>query len=66
MTILTSDPQPIHVLPVNDLHEHFSDGTPCLCMPTTEPVYEGKRFCGNLIVHNSWDGREIWEEADEV
>lgn len=54
------------MVPVNDLHEHFSDGTPCLCSPRIEPVYSGSRFCGNIVIHNSWDGREVWEEAAEV
>lgn len=52
----------IHVVPVNDLHEHCSDGTGCLCNPAIHLVAGG----GTMIVHNSWDGRELWEEAADA
>jgi len=43
---------PIHVAPVNDIFDHVTDGDPCPCLP---------RLCGNVLVHNSYDGRETGE-----
>jgi hypothetical protein len=54
-------PNDIHVFPVNDLKEHITDGPGCPCTP--EIRLEG----GNLIyVHNSYDHREIVEEAIDI
>lgn len=49
----------LHVVPENDLREHSNDiAIPCPCMPTIE------RGVGRvLVIHNSWDGREILEHA---
>jgi hypothetical protein len=47
---------PVHVLPVNDLREHVSEGIGCECRPR---LIDG----GAVIVHNSFDGREITERA---
>lgn len=40
---------PNHVYPTDDLLPHKTDGTPCPCNP---------RIDGDLVIHNSWDGRE--------
>lgn len=48
----------VHVLPINDLKPHSETGTSCECLPKVKQV-EG----GVIIVHNSWDGREITEGA---
>lgn len=50
----------VHVYPVADLQEHVTDslGYPwCGCAPRVS--YEGE---GILVVHNSYDGRELVEE----
>lgn len=51
-----------HVYPLNDLREHTVDGDDghvgkCDCNPRIEWV-NGSR----LVVHNSYDGRELLEE----
>lgn len=49
----------IHVLPVNDLINHFESGTWCWCQPRIE-IEEN----GIVVVHNSADKRELREIAD--
>ena len=51
----------IHVLPVNDLEPHDEEGTTCKCEPRVEFV-EG----GMLVVHNSFDNREMIEQVNEI
>ena len=49
-----------HLLPVDDIKEHEKSST-CACNPSSEIVN------GNiLVVHNSYDGREGLELANEV
>lgn len=49
----------VHVIPLNDLQEHSADlGAPCTCRPMLKEV-DG----GLVVVHNSWDGREVLEKA---
>ena len=43
-----------HVLPINDLRGHVEEGVLCPCMPRV-------REDGELVIHNSYDGREIGE-----
>lgn len=50
----------VHVLPVNDLKSHEEETT-CECEPRIE-IVEG----GMLVVHNSFDGREIIEQANQL
>jgi hypothetical protein len=48
----------LHIVPVDDLIEHDTDGAPCACGATTE-LHIG--CCGNtgrLVTHYSLDGRE--------
>lgn len=47
-----------HVYPLNDLLPHNTEGTECHCDPKIEVV--GGSL---LIVHNSFDGRELREQA---
>jgi hypothetical protein len=42
-----------HVYPVDDLREHTS--TDCWCRPTDDD---------GVVVHNSLDGRELYEEGE--
>ena len=46
-----------HILPVNDLEEHEELST-CKCRPEVEILENGDL----MVVHNSFDGREIIEE----
>ena len=50
----------IHVTPINDLKGHSEDST-CECNPKCEILENGEI----LIIHNSYDGREIAENIIE-
>lgn len=50
-----------HVIPVNDLIEHDTDGYGCACGPTTEAVFREDGSNGWLVTHHSLDGRERFE-----
>lgn len=49
-----------HILPRNDADEH-EETSVCKCEPTVKTV-DG----GVLIVHNSFDGRELIEQVNEI
>jgi hypothetical protein len=51
----------VHIYPLNDHWCHILDGTECPCEPTINP--EGGTL---IIVHNSFDHREIVEEAIRI
>lgn len=60
----------LHVYPLDDLHEHFlwcvypavgHPYCPCKCNPTFEE--QGDEI---LVIHNSFDGREVFEQAAEM
>ena len=57
--------QTMHVVPNNDLKPHKETGEDCECKPVVEVVQCDDKPCyhlhPNLVVHNSWDGRELWE-----
>lgn len=44
----------IHVLPINDLKEHDKNKN-CWCRPNVD---------GDVVVHNSMDGREKYETGE--
>lgn len=48
------------IYPLNDLREHRLGDTQCDCNPSIEFLEDGDMF----IIHNSFDGREILEDAD--
>jgi hypothetical protein len=48
-----------HIIPVNDIKRHVEKAT-CKCSPRV--IIENGQ---NIYVHNSYDGREIAEEAAE-
>lgn len=48
-----------HILPIDDLKEHEEEST-CECCPSVEIVDGGDM----LIIHNSYDGREILEQLN--
>lgn len=47
-----------HVVPVNDLREHVTNGDPCPCLPM---VFVGFADGEPRTVHNSYDRRETGE-----
>jgi len=51
----------IHVYPLNDLFEH-EEGESCICQPKIEHV--SIECC--VVIHNSFDGREGLELANEI
>jgi hypothetical protein len=50
-----------HIYPINDLREHITVGVDCPCKPEVEVV-----GASLLIIHNSFDHREIVEEAIRI
>lgn len=48
-----------HIYPLNDLKEHETNGENCWCEPTEEEIANN----GLLIIHNSADGRELYEQG---
>ena len=51
----------IHIIPLNDIEEHLAFGTGCPCDP--QLIYEEEEV---IVVHNSFDGREGVEWANEI
>ena len=51
-----------HVIPTKDLEEHEELST-CKCNPKVEILEESGAV---LIIHNSFDGRELVEQANEI
>lgn len=50
-----------HILPVNDIEEHLEEST-CNCLPKIEIQENGDL----MIIHNSYDGREAVEMANQI
>lgn len=48
-----------HVYPINDIKEHDIESTTCHCHPEVEIIEESGNI---LVIHNSFDGRELLEE----
>lgn len=51
----------IHVYPLNDEREHVTEGTTCWCDPQLD--LEQPEI---IVIHNSLDGRELIEQAEEI
>ncbi len=49
---------PVHVVPINDLIDHDTDGGDCPCGPETIPVERDDGSFGWVTSHHSLDGRE--------
>jgi hypothetical protein len=56
--ILNRDGHATHIIPVDDLKEH-SESADCWCQPKVDEEI-------NLIVHNSADNREAFEEKQRM
>ena len=54
----------VHVVPVEDIVDHITDGSDCVCGPDFEYVdpETGVSYpSGPLVIHHSLDGREAKE-----
>ena len=49
------------VIPLNDIMPHDEESTVCPCEPKLE-IIDGEM----LLIHNSFDGRELKEKADKL
>ena len=58
MSLVSND---THVYPLNDLHEHITEGVECPCNPTVEVI-----GASLLIIHNAFDNREVIEQAIDI
>ena len=47
----------MHIYPTNDLKPHDTESSDCECLPFIDVMNQ-------IIIHNSWDGREIIEQAE--
>lgn len=54
------DEQVVHVVPQNDLRDHDCKRMECWCSPTLIDEIDG----GYIVVHNSMDGREKFENNE--
>ena len=61
METITKEIDVYHVIPINDIEEH-SEKDGCKCKPTIEVMKNGNV----VIVHNSFDGREAVEMANDI
>ena len=50
-----------HITPINDLEEH-EENSSCKCVPKDEVQDSGDL----LVIHNSFDRRELLEEVIEI
>lgn len=50
-----------HITPLNDLKPHMESSI-CECSPAVETMQNGDL----LIIHNSYDGREMREQYEEA
>lgn len=60
-----------HVYPINDVHEHdlgykYSDTGDLVHICKCQPVLKGADEGYPIVVHNSFDGREGIEWANEI
>lgn len=55
----------LHVIPVEDLIEHDTDGGDCPCGPETSAVERDDGSMGWLEIHHALDGREHNEEGHD-
>jgi hypothetical protein len=58
----------MHVYPVNDEHLHVLEGTMCPCGPDVEwnDPKTGEAYVHPIVIHNSFDRREVIEEAEQI
>lgn len=59
-------PGAVHVIPINDLYPHWLTSE-CECLPKHEQTYkeDGVTEAEILYTHNSYDKRELHEDAKE-
>lgn len=54
----------IHLVPIKDLCEHKSDGSPCNCEPQSYYMEVNEDWI-IVVQHYSWDLREAYERLIE-
>jgi hypothetical protein len=52
-----------HVYPIDDIEKHELEGYNCHCNPKVEYNQESNSI---MVIHNSFDGRELVEQAKEI
>lgn len=52
-----------HVVPVDDLIEHDTNGGDCVCGPECQPIERPDGSFGWAYIHHSLDGREEAESG---
>ena len=55
----------VHIVPVDDLIEHETEGESCVCGPTVEWI-QGKDGNGWVITHHALDGRQRTITSEEA
>ena len=57
----------IHVTPINDHYPHRETGVTCWCNPRVEykDPKTGRRHREPIVIHNSADGREAFDDATQ-
>jgi len=51
----------LHVNPINDLHEHIIETVDGVCSCPCQPKYTESEDGELIVIHNSFDGREVLE-----
>lgn len=54
-----------HVIPKDDLREHWQSGENCWCKPRVEHQSTGVGY-STIVIHNSLDGREKIETGEAM
>lgn len=55
-----------HVFPMNDLFPHNTNSAECSCHPKVTNVMAYDVVVGQLIIHNSYDRREVYEHLERL
>jgi len=55
----------IHILPINDPPGH-AESPDCECKPDVRYEDDIGTLPEPICIHNSWDGRELVEQAEEL
>lgn len=50
----------LHVIPLNDIFPHYTKMS-CGCRPKLRPIEKDDGESCLLVIHNSWDRREVYE-----
>lgn len=56
----------LHTVPVEDLIEHDTDGSACVCGASIEIFIGEAGATGKVVTHHSLDGRELLERGEDI